>query len=327
MKNDCNAVQAKLHPTEVHREQSPGAVRPSNGRTAHWHTVIMSALIDFSILSSIAAIEIGILVSSVLFGIVTLQAFIYFRTYPSDPKPLKILAGVIWALEFGGMICVSNLLYEATITKYRNAPLLMFVNPPTQINISNLISACTACLVEVWFAERVRRFTGVLWPALVFWFLIFVTFAGAILVSAVLFTRGLLEFTANWRWASTTCWILSAVIDVSMASLLCFNLLQQRQSLFQRVMAITTTILSMTMPYNLIYMGVYTCTARIYANSFFASLNARNNLRSTDDVVQSFKLSVRGARSGSAEDPIATKDSTQFALRYQYRLDSQTTTS
>ncbi len=52
-------------------------------------------------------------------------------------------------LEFGGMICVSNLLYEATITKYRNAPLLMFVNPPTQINISNLISACTACLVEV----------------------------------------------------------------------------------------------------------------------------------------------------------------------------------
>lgn len=51
----------------------------------------MSALIDFSILSSIAAIEIGILVSSVLFGIVTLQAFIYFRTYPGDPKPLKIL--------------------------------------------------------------------------------------------------------------------------------------------------------------------------------------------------------------------------------------------
>lgn len=47
------------------------------------------------------------------------------------------------------MICVANLLYEATITKYRNAPLLMFVNPPTQINISNLISACTACLVEV----------------------------------------------------------------------------------------------------------------------------------------------------------------------------------
>ncbi|KAG9218607.1 hypothetical protein CCMSSC00406_0001279 [Pleurotus cornucopiae] len=307
----------------------------------------MSALIDFSILSSIAAIEIGILVSSVLFGIVTLQAFIYFRTYPGDPKPLKILAGVIWVLEFGGMICVANLLYEATITKYRSAPLLMFVNPPTQINISNLISACTACLVEVWFAERVRRFTGLLWPALVFWFLIFVTFAGAILVSAVLFTRGLLEFTAHWRWASTTCWILSAVIDVAMASLLCFNLLQQRQSLFQRstrlvdkiimitmstglltsVMAITTTILSMTMPYNLVYMGVYICTARIYANSFFASLNARNNLRSTDDVVQSFKLSVRGARSGSAEDPIATKDSAQFALRYQYRLDSQATTS
>ncbi|KDQ29750.1 hypothetical protein PLEOSDRAFT_167588 [Pleurotus ostreatus PC15] len=249
----------------------------------------MSALIDFSILSSIAAIEIGILVSSVLFGIVTLQAFIYFRTYPGDPKPLKILLLLIGrVLEFGGMICVANLLYEATITKYRSAPLLMFVNPPTQINISNLISACTACLVEVWFAERVRRFTGLLWPALVFWFLIFVTFAGAILVSAVLFTRGLLEFTAHWRWASTTCWILSAVIDVAMASLLCFNLLQQRQSLFQRVMAITTTILSMTMPYNL------------YANSFFASLNARNNLRSTDDVVQSFKLSVRGARSGSA---------------------------
>ncbi|KAF9498870.1 hypothetical protein BDN71DRAFT_310500 [Pleurotus eryngii] len=249
----------------------------------------MSALIDFSILSSIAAIEIGILVSSVLFGIVTLQAFIYFRTYLGDPKPLKILAGVIWVLEFGGMICVANLLYEATITKYRNAPLSMFVNPPTQINISNLISACTACLVEAWFAERVRRFTGLLWPALAFWFLIFVTFAGAVLVSAVLFTRGLLEFTASWRWASTTCWILSAIIDVSMASLLCFNLLSSNGNpysnafppirstrlvdkiimitmstgLLTSVMAITTTVLSMTMPYNLIYMGVYIHSANL----------------------------------------------------------------
>lgn len=64
----------------------------------------MSALIDFSILSSIAAIEIGILVSSVLFGIVTLQAFIYFRTYPSDPKPLKILVCCLIACSlFNGL--------------------------------------------------------------------------------------------------------------------------------------------------------------------------------------------------------------------------------
>ncbi|KAJ8519692.1 hypothetical protein ONZ45_g3390 [Pleurotus djamor] len=309
----------------------------------------MSSLGNFSILSSIAAIEIGILISSVLFGIIILQAFIYFTTYTDDPITLKALAGFIWLLEFAGMICIAHLLYAATITTYREAPLLMFINPPTQINVSNMISATTACLVEAWLTERVRRFTGLLWAALVFWFLILLTFAGSIAVTVVVYKFGLLEYTTNWRWISSTCWILSAVIDVSLAALLCYNLVRQRQSMFQRstrlvdkimmmtmstglltsLMAIATTILAMVMPYNLIYMGLYTCTARIYANSFFASLNARNNLRSNPS--SSFKLSVRGRSALSADNatdgPTHSKDGQAFALRYQYKVDGDDTVS
>lgn len=39
----------------------------------------------------LGAIEIGVLISIFLFGIFNLQAYVYYRNYPNDSQPLRIL--------------------------------------------------------------------------------------------------------------------------------------------------------------------------------------------------------------------------------------------
>ncbi|KDQ29848.1 hypothetical protein PLEOSDRAFT_157560 [Pleurotus ostreatus PC15] len=115
----------------------------------------MSATALFSLISSMGAIQIGIVISSFLFGITTLQAFFYYINYPKDPLYLKCFSVVVWILELGGMIFAGHLLYSAAITPYRENPLLMFLDPPYQILATILASNMSGCVVQLYFVERV----------------------------------------------------------------------------------------------------------------------------------------------------------------------------
>jgi hypothetical protein len=44
--------------------------------------------------STLGALEIGVAISYFLFGIFTLQVFIYFKNHPDDPPVLKVLVRV-----------------------------------------------------------------------------------------------------------------------------------------------------------------------------------------------------------------------------------------
>ncbi|KAF7432648.1 hypothetical protein PC9H_004590 [Pleurotus ostreatus] len=287
----------------------------------------------FEVMPSVAAMEIGIILSSFLFGIVTLQAFMYFSNYAHDRKRLKILAIVLWVIELGHMICIAHLLYTGTITTYRERPQDMFENPPADIDIAILLSGCSGCIVQAYFADRVRRFTKWLWLAIFLWFLIFITMIGTIVVCVVSFTGGLENFTDNWGWVSTASWILSAVIDSTIACCLSWSLLRHRQSALQlshrlidkiilmtistgmltSVLDIVTAICFLVMPYKLIYLGLYICIARVYANSFYVSLNARNSLRHNETNVHTnvhtFKFATSNTTgTASSASGLASRD-------------------
>ncbi len=44
-----------------------------------------------TVLDTIGAVEIGVLVSAVLFGVEMMQMYVYFTRFPKDPKKLKYL--------------------------------------------------------------------------------------------------------------------------------------------------------------------------------------------------------------------------------------------
>ncbi|KAJ8517734.1 hypothetical protein ONZ45_g5114 [Pleurotus djamor] len=281
-----------------------------------------------------AAIQVGILLSSFLFGVATLQAFLYYKSYPKDPLRIKIFSAVVWYehievqvssvlifppfdrfLELFGMIFAGHLLYSAAIEPYRVAPLLMFIEPPYQILATVLVNNWSGCVVQIYFVDRVRRFTKLTWPLIPCVVLILYTFASMIALVVFSATRGLVDFTLHWRWLSISGLFVSAVIDLFLAGMLCWNLSTQRKSSFRRsvtmidriismtvatglitsIVAVLAAILSIALPFELLYLGVYITLARIYANSYFAALNARHDLRNGDgeNVIDSFGLATR----------------------------------
>ncbi|KAF4590071.1 hypothetical protein EYR38_009369 [Pleurotus pulmonarius] len=203
-----------------------------------------------------AGIQVGIVISSFLFGILTLQAFFYFPSYPNDRMFLKLL---------------------------------------------------------VYFVDRVRRFTQSLWVPAICWVIIGYTVTSVIALTVISVREGIMEYTLHWRWLSISGLFTAAAVDIIVSFFLCWSLVQQRKSLFQRstrlvdkiiLMTVTTGVLTslvatasailvslfsnllthdspyisvqlVTMPFSMVYLGVYICLARIYANSYFASYASR----------------------------------------------------
>jgi hypothetical protein len=66
--------------------------------------------------ATIGALEIGVLLSAFLFGIVTVQTFMYFKKFPNDTWMLKLLvrdkycrctfANYIFTIQVGVVWCV-----------------------------------------------------------------------------------------------------------------------------------------------------------------------------------------------------------------------------
>ncbi|KAF4577110.1 hypothetical protein EYR36_005097 [Pleurotus pulmonarius] len=125
----------------------------------------------FSLIASMAGIQVGIVISSFLFGILTLQAFFYFPSYPNDRMFLKLLvssarllrrpiqthkltiliitqSALVWFLELLGMVFAAHLLYAAAISPYRENPLLMFIKAPYQMNAIILVSNWSGAFVQ-----------------------------------------------------------------------------------------------------------------------------------------------------------------------------------
>ncbi|KAL4260177.1 DUF6534 domain-containing protein [Pleurotus pulmonarius] len=281
----------------------------------------MSASTLFSLVSSMAAVQVGILISSFLFGVATLQAFFYYVTYKRDPLHLKLFSALVWLLELSGMIFAAHLLYSAAITPYRENPLLMFLDPPYQILATILASNWSGCAVQLYFVHRVTKFTKLRWVAVICWALILYTFVATLIIFTVALKRGLVEYTLHWRWLSISSLIISAVVDIFIALIMCRSLFKQRRTFFQQsknivdriitmtlttgfitsVVAVVAAILNLVLPYHLIYLGVYICLARIYANSFFASLNTRRTIRG-DTGIESFKAVSRSTRTDSSNN-------------------------
>ncbi|KAF4590072.1 hypothetical protein EYR40_009530 [Pleurotus pulmonarius] len=285
----------------------------------------------FSLIASMAGIQVGIVISSFLFGILTLQAFFYFPSYPNDRMFLKLLASsthllkwpyvfitsVVWFLELFGMVFAGHLLYAAAISPYRENPLLMFTKAPYQVNAIILVSNWSGAIVQFYFVDRVRRFTQSLWVPALCWVIIGYTIASVIALTVVSVRGGILEYTLHWRWLSISGLFTAAAVDIIVSFFLCGSLMKQRKSPFPRstrlideiiLMTVTTGVLTslvatasaillVTMPFSMIYFGVYICLARIYANSYFASLNARNRLRGSeeDGIMGSVRFASRSA--------------------------------
>ncbi|KIY43862.1 hypothetical protein FISHEDRAFT_77786 [Fistulina hepatica ATCC 64428] len=116
---------------------------------------------------------IGALIAMILYGITTLQTYIYYMRYPRDKIALKVFVMVMWLLDSLHSSFVCYIIYYYLVTASQDPQLrdagiwtlyvrcrhsASFTTAEQQISIqtSLLINIITALLVQCYFTERIH---------------------------------------------------------------------------------------------------------------------------------------------------------------------------
>ncbi|KAF7377838.1 hypothetical protein MSAN_00207300 [Mycena sanguinolenta] len=269
--------------------------------------------------NSLGALEIGVLVSYLLFGVTTTQTYIYYNRFPDDSPKLKAMVAFIWVCECGHAICIGQGLYNYTITNYGQPESLASL--PKSILTSTFLTAVITSIVHGFFAFRIYSLTKKLYICFIISILMFLRLLATTALSFVAMSEALLvPFENRFEWLVISTLTISATIDSTIAVILVVSLRNQSRDVAKRttalvdkliawtietagitsVSSIITFLCFVTMTHNFIWLGVQVVSARgehvqsphqgysdlsaVFSNSLLASLNSRVTLREMDKL-------------------------------------------
>ncbi|KAF7320524.1 hypothetical protein HMN09_00136100 [Mycena chlorophos] len=253
---------------------------------------------------TLGALLVGTLCGAVLFGVTTVQAYIYSTRFPDDHWMIKSTVAFIWCAEAAHMAAVSNTLYTYTVLDYGN-PESLLTRPPRSIVGYIFITVTIAVAVQVFFSYRIYVLSQSRIVPMITYLLSLIRLGlGYSLFAVGNSVTSLQEFSTKWQWLGVTMWTLSAVEDVTITLTLVFLLWQQRgraaktttafidkiilwsleTGFLTAAFSLSTVLLFHTMPNNFIWIGCSVVEARVFSNSLFASLNSRSVLREMRDA-------------------------------------------
>ncbi|KAJ7208206.1 hypothetical protein GGX14DRAFT_454159 [Mycena pura] len=251
---------------------------------------------------TLGAYQIGVLLSSVLFGVLSSQTYVYFTRFPNDLMKTKTLVGFMWICEAGHEICIAASLYGYTITGYGDPETLLRM--PSTFVVAVLLHGIISGAVQGFFAFRIYALSKTLYVPCVCWMLGLLRLVGTAMVLGTGLRGTLANYLVQWEWLLTVLWISGVVNDTMIAATLAFILYRERNNAFTRMIPLVNKLIRWTietgivtstatclilicyfaMRTNYIFLAVFVVSSRLYSNSLLASLNSRATLRKMDEV-------------------------------------------
>ncbi|KAJ3999395.1 hypothetical protein F5050DRAFT_967686 [Lentinula boryana] len=248
--------------------------------------------------STMGALLIGVLISGALWGISTIQTYLYFSTFHhQDTLRLKLLVVFISVLDTAHQIMLSHSIYMYLVSGFGNVEYLGVVTWSMITMV--LLSALIAVTIQLFMCWRI----WILSKKNIYWI---VPIAAIVLAS---FAITIVYFEKCWSlrtWSKleSLSKISRAVNglnfggDIAISFAMVYLLrnskpgIESTDALINRLMgfclktglltticAILSLISISTWPNTFIYITFYCVLARLYTNSFLATLNAREQLR------------------------------------------------
>ncbi|KAJ7134455.1 hypothetical protein C8R44DRAFT_770513 [Mycena epipterygia] len=262
---------------------------------------------------SLGALEVGVLLSSTLWGVTTVQFYVYLTTpiNKNDPYWTRIPVYVVWILESLHTIFAWIYLYRLTVTFYGIPAALNEAH--WSLDTSSLFDGIIGAIVQMFFAYRIRMFSDS-WPVtLVAWLGSLLQLACTIGVTILSGQVSVAEFGARYGWIVEALLIINFIVDTINTSALTYYLQRGRTGfkatdlvveklvmwtietgLITAVAAAVQLILFKALPTSALWIGISLFYAKLYSNSFLAILNSRSVLRldlNTDSHDQTTDLS------------------------------------
>ncbi|KAJ3924256.1 MAG: hypothetical protein NXY57DRAFT_908186 [Lentinula lateritia] len=173
--------------------------------------------------------EIGALLSGVLFGIFTMQVYIYHKNFPNDPGWIKF-GLVIMFFELAHTICEFYGLYYVTVFHYGDPTIFLAV--PHELAAVPLFDGLIAIIVQGFFTHRIAKFTGSPYtiPIVCCILMVCQMVASIGLSAAVLAERNTYHFLDQWRWLIIIACLFPIAIDIILSTALVYNLIKNRSN-------------------------------------------------------------------------------------------------
>jgi len=273
--------------------------------------------------NTLGAMLIGVLVSTTLFGLTTLQTYLYYCNYTKDRAAFKWLVASVWLLDFIHTVFISHTTYYFLVQQYGNPASLLAGEWSLIMEI--VVTIGVTLLVQGFFAHRVYRLThNNVWLSGTIVLLSLSHAATGIAAAIRLFQIHVFSRLPEVLGIMSATLILMAANDLFITAVLCLYLRKaqssftETQSAIQMLMVYTieTGLLTsvfvtidavciLVMPHNWVFIGITFCISKLYANSLLTILNSRQSLKLTDK--SSNKISVLSGRQ-SAMGPLRMQE-------------------
>ncbi|KAJ7861288.1 hypothetical protein B0H13DRAFT_2355183 [Mycena leptocephala] len=237
--------------------------------------------------STYGALLIGVFISIFFQGILSVQAYIYFESFPEDSRKLKALVAIV-TLDFAHLVMICQAIYYYLVLSWGNDTVLLNTTIPLDLHLIPLSLSSMAC--QAYFLHRVWRFsknniiTGMLGAACL---------TNGIM-NIVMAVQTIQHNTIGKDTGEVIAvFAVGAAGDLSMAAILCWYL-RREMTMFDKLNSLLTRIIRFTLatglatsllalgclvayvvrPKSLIFLA-----RRMYTNALLATLNSRKSLR------------------------------------------------
>ncbi|KAL0570404.1 hypothetical protein V5O48_011562 [Marasmius crinis-equi] len=238
----------------------------------------------------IGALEVGIVVSTALFGVTTAQTYLYYQLFPKDSKWINLLVLWIWFLELIHNAFACQILYFYT----------------------------------GYFILRVHRLSHSWYMPIIFSVLLAVRFgASTMLAAKAVVMVTLTQWVTDFHWLLVATFSIGTFAGVTIPVMLVLHLARQRTSahnnktvsrtlaivdklilwtiqtcLLNGLLSVLTLVFYITLPGRFAWVATYVVLPRVFSNSFLVNLNSRVKLRHLQEdggVVEMFPSDNTGS--------------------------------
>ncbi|THV02536.1 hypothetical protein K435DRAFT_345091 [Dendrothele bispora CBS 962.96] len=190
---------------------------------------------------TLGAFLLGQIITSVLFGLLTSQTYLYFYEFSEDSKKVKFAVATVWLLELAHIVCSSWGLYNDTVDHFGHPEHLFQVSKVFLMSL--LIAGFIFPLVQLSFAERIYRISGNRYIVAFLIFMTVVRFIGSLANFAVFWTsESIIDYTARYSWFIPALLGMGVVTDLTIAMTLVFYFRQQRVRIFKSTVKVIDTL-------------------------------------------------------------------------------------
>ncbi|KAJ7235737.1 hypothetical protein B0H12DRAFT_1238684 [Mycena haematopus] len=103
------------------------------------------------------AVYIGVVFAALFQGILTVQAYIYYESFPGDSWVLKWLVAVVWTLDLVHLGAISSVPWITLVVNWGNPD--VFLKETTGLSVHIILVAAPTLICQIFFLRRLWRFS------------------------------------------------------------------------------------------------------------------------------------------------------------------------